>query len=108
VSDPIVVVREPTVVQVVRDPGVVTVASAGVQGEPGPQGPVGGSGLMAYEYSTSTPAMLHQIQHNLTFKPNVTCRESGHLIEPSDVTHPASGITEVSFGVPVAVSITLS
>lgn len=104
-SDPVVVVRDPSIVTVVRDPGVVTVAAVGVQGERGEQGPVGGTGLMAEEYTSSAPALLHQFNHGLTFKPNVTCWEAGDLIEPATITHPAPGVTEVTFGVPVAVTI---
>lgn len=75
----------------------------------GPRGQVGGTGAMAYVYTSVSPSLLHQVQHGLSFKPSVTCFESdGTQIEPASITHPSPGITEVTFGVPVTVEIDLS
>lgn len=54
----------------------------------------------AYRHVQDSPAALWQVLHGLAFEPaGVLCKDStGVIIEPSDVTHPEPGITEILFG----------
>jgi hypothetical protein len=81
------------------------VGADGPQGEPGDPG-----GALAFVYTTSSPAMTHQIIHGLPFKPaGIVCQDTdGATFIGWTVTHPAPGITEVSFGVDVTPTIFLS
>jgi hypothetical protein len=76
----------------------------------GPRGPAGGTGAMAFVYTTSSPAMTHQVQHGLSFKPGgISCIDTdGVSLVGFTVTHPLPGITEVSFGAAVTPTIYLS
>lgn len=82
-------------------PTSVVVPIAGPQGPSGPPGPPGDS-AGAYLHTQSSPALLVQVQHGLSFKPaGVVCLENdGAVIEYAAITHPAAGITELTFGVP--------
>lgn len=82
-----------------------------VQGPPGAQGPPGDSAAaLAFTYTTSSPALLHQIHHGLPFRPaGIVCQDAdGSTFIGWTVTHPTAGITEVSFGVAVTPTIFLS
>ena len=94
---------------------VVVVPVAGPKGERGPQGPAGDDPeligqLFGFVYTSSNPAYLHQIQHDLGFRPaGIICLEPhGGQIEYDTIKHPELGITEVTFGVPFAGTIYLS
>lgn len=106
--DPPSIVLEPPAVPEIRvDPPASDTLH--VVPVPGPQGPPGGTGASAFVYTTSNPDYLHQIHHGLLFKPaGVVCIENGVWIEPDTIAHPAPGITELTFGVPVAVTVYLS
>jgi hypothetical protein len=99
----------PSIVMAPEDPSLVIVPVAGPQG---PKGDTGDSSTsLAYTYTTSNPAMLHQIHHNLPFNPGgVTCLDSsdGLPLLGFTVAHPSVGITEVTFGVAVTPTIFLS
>ena len=81
---------------------------AGPPGAPGPPGDPGGA--LAYRYSTSNPAMVHQIVHGLTFRPaGIVCLDAdGASLLGWSVTYPSTGITEVSFGAACTPTIFLS
>lgn len=98
-------------------PGLVTECPASglvavpVQGPQGAQGPAGDSAAaLAFTYTTSSPAMVHQIHHGLSFKPaGIVAQDAdGTTFIGWTVTYPAPGITEVSFGIPVTPTIYLS
>lgn len=83
------------------DAVVVPVAGPrGEQGPTGPDGPMGPSGG-AYRHTQSSPVLLVQVVHNLTFDPGgVVCVETdGTVIEYAGITHPLPGVTEITFGV---------
>lgn len=62
-----------------------------------PGGGVGGG----YEYTVVTPAMLHQINHGLGWKPQPLNLDSlGRQVEQDRVAYPAPGIIEVIFEIP--------
>lgn len=105
----IVTVSPPMIPQLVMAPPIAgdTVTVLPVVG---PKGDTGGTGEMGYVYSSSAPAMVHQIRHNLTFKPGgITCLDTdGSSLLGFSVSHPMLGITEVSFGVAVTPTVYLS
>lgn len=113
-SDPITVVQQDVDrVVAVEQRTIVAVSAPGPQGPrgiQGIQGPPGDPDALGYTYTTSSPAYLHQVQHGLPFKPaGVTCLDTdGAQVEYSDITHPAPGVTEVTFGVLIAPTIHLS
>lgn len=86
----------------------------GETGDTGPQGEQGPAGdseaALSYIYSTSTPAMVHQIHHGLAFNPaGIVCQDvDGSSMLGWSVTYPSLGITEVSFGADVTPTIYLS
>ena len=108
-GDEIVVVTAPPVV-VVQEPTLVTVTVPGVQGPVGPRGPAGDESGLGYVYTTSIPAMLHQVNHGFLYKPSgIICYDADGLRIPFfEVAYPAVGITEITFGVPVTPTIYLS
>lgn len=60
--------------------------------------PVGG-GPGGFEYTVVVPAMLHQINHGLPWKPSPLSLDSlGDQIEHDRVAYPSPGIIEVIFG----------
>lgn len=86
----------------------------GPQGPVGPQGPQGVPGdagsQLSYIYTTSNPAMTHQINHGLNFKPaGITCLDAdGASLLAFSVAYPSVGIVEVTFGSDVTPTIYLS
>lgn len=57
----VVVVREPTVDVIAREPGL--------PGPPGPQGPPGAAGGSRYEHVQGSPSTLWTVTHNLGYIP---------------------------------------
>lgn len=95
----------------VNPPSIPNVVVVPVQGPPGPRGPAGDSSeVLGFTYTTSTPATLHQIHHNLPYRPGgVVCHDAdGSTLLGFTVSHVADGVSEVAFGVPVTPTIYLS
>lgn len=101
----------PTPAVLITPPPAPGVAVAPVQGPVGPQGPPGQPlDTLAYVYSTSIPAAVHQIHHGLPYKPaGIVCQDAdGVTVIGWLVTHPAAGITEITFGSDITPIIYLS
>lgn len=107
-SDTVVVVRAPSIVTVVRDPGVVTVAAAGVQGIRGQQGAPGPPGGTGFEYVQSSPAATWIISHNLARKVHVSLFDADGIVIHADVVHGSLNQTTVTFAAPKTGSAVLS
>lgn len=102
---------EPPLPNLELAPPSSTIFVAPVQGPMGPPGPAGdAASALAHTYTTSTPAMLHQIHHSLPFKPaGIVCQDTdGSTFIGWTVAYPSVGIVEVSFGVAVTPTIYLS
>lgn len=83
----------------------------GPVGPEGPQGVPGDAGTqLSYIYTTSNPAMVHQINHGLNFNPaGITCIDGdGASLLAFSVSYPSIGIAEITFGSAVAPTIYLS
>lgn len=105
------VVVAPNVPSIVMAAPTADVVVVPVTGPTGPRGPAGDSSeVLGYVYTTSSPAMVHQIHHGLPYKPGgITCLDAdGSPLVFFTVTYPAAGITEVAFGSPVTPTIYLS
>jgi hypothetical protein len=111
-------------------PTSTTVTVLPVPGPPGPKGDPGDSDVTnliavvaanqaavaalqneprGFVATISQPAQLVQVVHGLPFLPaGVRCRDPQGLVEPADITHPAPGVTEVTFGTPFTGTITVS
>jgi len=99
------VTEEPVRLSITETAPVIQISDVGVQGPPGPQGPAGPAGDEAglgYVHTQSSPALLVQIQHGFLFKPAgvVAVENDGYSTEWATLSHPATGITELTFGVP--------
>lgn len=105
-------VTPPSVPQITTSPvNCAQVVTLPIQGPPGPKGDTGDStSTLGYVYTTSNPAMVHQIHHGLPFAPGgITCLDSdGSPLIGFTVVQVATGITEVGFGVAVTPVIYLS
>jgi hypothetical protein len=83
-----------------------------IAGPIGPQGPPGDSSA-ALSFATSvTNQSLVQMNHGLPFKPaGILCLDTNTpalTVEYATVSHPSTGITELTFGFPFTGSIFLS
>jgi hypothetical protein len=108
---PTVTVEPPTAPVGVLVPVEGPVGPLGPVGPPGLQGPAGDAGSsLSYVYTTSNPAMTHQINHGLNFKPaGIVCLDSdGAPIIGFSIDYVAPGIVEISFGSDVTPTIYLS
>jgi hypothetical protein len=65
---------------------------------------------LSYIYTTSNPAMVHQIHHGLNFNPaGITCIDAdGASLLAFSVSYPVLGIAEITFGSDVTPTIYLS
>lgn len=107
----VVVNPPPTPGVLITPPPMPGVAVAPIQGPVGPQGPPGQPlDTLSFVYTTSQPATLHHIVHNLPYPPaGVICHDAdGSTLLGFAVSHPNAGVTEVAFGVPVTPTIYLS
>jgi hypothetical protein len=105
-----IILGPPVTPNVTLVPPTQGIVVAPIAGPPGPKGDPGDSAELGYVYTTSNPAMLHQIHHGLPFAPGgITCLDSdGGPLLGFTVTHPTTGVTEVAFGVAVTPTIFLS
>lgn len=96
----------------IAPPSPAALALVPVQGPAGPQGPPGdSSSALAYTTSVTNQSLVQMI-HNLPFNPaGILCLDTNTpalTVEYATVSHPGTGITELTFGFPFTGSIFLS
>lgn len=115
-GDGAIVTVAPPVLPAVRvaPPSPTSVVVLPVAGPTGPQGPPGDSaGLFGFVHTQGSvwPANTPlPITHGFTYKPAgiVALESDGEQIEYATITHPSTGVTELTFGVGFAGTIYLS
>lgn len=104
-TDRVVVVREPTVVQVTAPGPQGTSGPIGPPGPPGPSGPSGGS---YFAHTQSIPAATWVIDHGLAKQVHVTIFDPLNTVIYADIDHGTVNQATITFPSPVTGSAVIS